>query len=151
VVHLRCAFEARERRASRVFGCADDHPVWSAAAEMGSSRTQAQSRRRFGYRRSHVLLRRKGRALNHMRMFRLSWEERVCAAAASAPSEPGTANQCLSVILRRRQPRRNAFIESFIGRATRPWIPSRRPPRLVLDRLHSEQGLTERTTPTAID
>ena len=37
----------------------------------------AQERRRFGYRRLHVLLRREGYAVNHKRLFRLYREERL--------------------------------------------------------------------------
>ena len=37
----------------------------------------AQERRRFGYRRLHVLLRREGHAVNHKRLFRLYREERL--------------------------------------------------------------------------
>ena len=40
-------------------------------------RTLAQVRRRFGYRRLHVLLRREGFIVNHKRLFRLYREERL--------------------------------------------------------------------------
>jgi putative transposase len=36
----------------------------------------AGQRRRFGYRRLHILLRREGLALNHKKLFRLYREER---------------------------------------------------------------------------
>jgi HTH-like domain len=39
----------------------------------------AHERRRFGYRRRHVLLRRKGLVVNHKRLFRLYREERLRA------------------------------------------------------------------------
>jgi putative transposase len=37
----------------------------------------ARERRRFGYRRLHVLLRREGFEVNHKRLFRLTREERL--------------------------------------------------------------------------
>ena len=37
----------------------------------------AQERRRFGYRRLHVMLRREGFVVNHKRLFRLYREERL--------------------------------------------------------------------------
>jgi len=40
-------------------------------------RALAQERRRFGYRRLHVLLRREGFTVNHKRLFRLYREERL--------------------------------------------------------------------------
>jgi hypothetical protein len=40
-------------------------------------RTLAKERRRFGYRRLHVLLRREGFVVNHKRLFRIYREERL--------------------------------------------------------------------------
>jgi putative transposase len=40
-------------------------------------RTVAKERRRFGYRRLHVLLRREGFVVNHKRLFRIYREERL--------------------------------------------------------------------------
>ena len=40
-------------------------------------RALAHERRRFGYRRLHVLLRREGFTVNHKRLFRLYREERL--------------------------------------------------------------------------
>ena len=82
VVHLRSAFEVSERRACMVIGCArmtvryrpqrgDD------AALRARLRALAHERRRFGYRRLHVLLRREGVVVNHKRLFRLYREERL--------------------------------------------------------------------------
>ena len=44
----------------------------------------AQERRRFGYRRLHVLLKREGFVVNHKRLFRLYREEKLCRCAAVA-------------------------------------------------------------------
>ena len=40
-------------------------------------RALAKERRRFGYRRLHVLLRREGYVVNHKRLFRIYREERL--------------------------------------------------------------------------
>jgi putative transposase len=82
VVHLCSAFEVSERRAC----CAI--PVHRATIRYRSRRpddlglrerlrTLAHERRRFGYRRLHVLLRREGYVVNHKRIFRLYREERL--------------------------------------------------------------------------
>ena len=71
VVHLRDAFGMSERRACKAIGCcrmtmryqttrADDVSVRQRL------RAIAQERRRFGYRRLHVLLKREGYMVNHM-------------------------------------------------------------------------------------
>lgn len=82
VVHLRTAFEVSERRACRIVGCARMSVRYRARrpsdAELRERlRTLANQRRRFGYRRLHVLLRREGRIVNHKRLFRLYREERL--------------------------------------------------------------------------
>src|SRR5262249_52237327 len=82
VAHLRSAFDMSERRACRVVGCvrmtaryrsrrADDVQLRARL------RTLAHVRRRFGYRRLHVLLRREGFIVSHKRLFRLYREERL--------------------------------------------------------------------------
>lgn len=43
----------------------------------GRMKSIAQERRRFGYRRIHVLLKREGHAVNHKRLFRLYREEKL--------------------------------------------------------------------------
>jgi putative transposase len=58
VAHLPSAFDMSERRACRTIALAHE-------------------RRRFGYRRLHVLLRREGFRVNHKRLFRLYREERL--------------------------------------------------------------------------
>ena len=40
-------------------------------------KTMAHKRRRFGYRRLHVLLRREGHVVNHKRLFRMYREEKL--------------------------------------------------------------------------
>jgi putative transposase len=82
VAHLRDAFGMSERRACKAIGCcrmtmrykttrADD------VALRLRMRTIAQERRRFGYRRLHVLLKREGYVLNHKKLFRLYREEKL--------------------------------------------------------------------------
>jgi putative transposase len=82
VVHLRVAYEVSERRACSALGtdrasvrycsrCPDDRAVRSRLRELASVR------RRFGYRRLHILLTREGIAMNHKRLRRLYGEERL--------------------------------------------------------------------------
>ena len=82
VAHLRQAFEMSERRAVRVIGTdrssvryrstrPDDAPLRKRL------RALAQERRRFGYRRLHMLLRREGHAVNRKRVQRLYREEKL--------------------------------------------------------------------------
>lgn len=71
-----------ERRACRVIGCCrmtmryeatrQDDPVLRERLE-----ELARVRRRFGYRRLHVFLRREGHEVNHKRLFRIYREERL--------------------------------------------------------------------------
>jgi putative transposase len=71
-----------ERRACKAIGCcrmtvryqttrADD------AAVRQRMKAIAQERRRFGYRRLHVLLEREGYVINHKKLFRLYREEKL--------------------------------------------------------------------------
>jgi transposase InsO family protein len=73
VGHLRSAFEVSERRACTVIGAdrtsvryrvrrADDEPIRARLREL------ALERRRFGYRRLHVLLTREGLLMNRLRL-----------------------------------------------------------------------------------
>ena len=82
VAHLRSAFEMSERRACRVTECVrmtmryrSRRPDDQALRER--LRALAHERRRFGYRRLHVFLKREGYAVNHKRLFRLYREERL--------------------------------------------------------------------------
>lgn len=82
VAHLRSAFDMSERRACRVVGCVRMTVRYRSrkgddAALRARLRALAQMRRRFGYRRLHVLLRREGFIVNHKRLFRLYREERL--------------------------------------------------------------------------
>jgi len=82
VAYLRHAFEMSERRACRVIG-GDRTSVRyrGVRSDDGALRERlkalAQERRRFGYRRLHVLLRREGHAVNKKRVQRLYREERL--------------------------------------------------------------------------
>src|SRR6266516_2888127 len=80
--HLRSAFEVSERRACTVIGAdrtsvryrarrADDEPIRVRLRELASER------RRFGYRRLHVLLTREGLIMHHKKLHRLYCEERL--------------------------------------------------------------------------
>jgi putative transposase len=82
VAHLRTSFEVSERRACAALGVdrasvryrssrADDTAARARLREL------AAIRRRFGYRRLHVLLRREGVVMNHKKLRRLYREERL--------------------------------------------------------------------------
>jgi putative transposase len=82
VAHLRSAFEMSERRACRITGCVrmtiryrSRRPDDRALRER--LKALAHERRRFGYRRLHVFLKREGFAVNDKRLFRLYREERL--------------------------------------------------------------------------
>jgi putative transposase len=80
--HLRAVFGMSERRACRVIGVDRASVRYRSrrpADEVLRDRLRglAQERRRFGYRRLHVLLRREGYAVNHKRVYRLYREERL--------------------------------------------------------------------------
>ena len=82
VAHLCSAFEMSERRACRVVGCVRMTVRYRSRrgdddALRARLRCLAHVRRRFGYRRLHVLLRREGFMVNHKRLFRLYREERL--------------------------------------------------------------------------
>ena len=80
--HLRQTYEVSQRRACRAIGAdrgsvryrgrrPDDGPIRERL------RSLAAERRRFGYRRLHVLLRREGIHVNHKKLRRLYAEERL--------------------------------------------------------------------------
>jgi putative transposase len=82
VAHLRSAHEMSERRACRLIGCdrmmvryrsrrPDDPYLRERLLAL------AKARRRFGYRRLLIFLRREGFIVNHKRLFRMYREERL--------------------------------------------------------------------------
>ena len=82
VAHLKAEHEMSERRACQLLQCcrmtvryvsvrADDTMLRDRMTAI------ARERRRFGYRRIHVLLRREGMTVNHKRLFRLYREEKL--------------------------------------------------------------------------
>ena len=82
VAHLRSAFELSERRVCRIIGCVRMTVRYQSRRPDDADlrqrlRALAHERRRFGYRRLHVLLRREGFQVNHKRLFRLYREERL--------------------------------------------------------------------------
>jgi len=82
VVHLRQRFAVSQRRACRAIG-ADRSTIRyrRRRPDDGAVRTRlrelAAVRRRFGYRRLHILLRREGTIMNHKKFRRLYAEERL--------------------------------------------------------------------------
>ena len=82
VAHLRSVHEMSERRACRVLGVDRTSVRYRATPpDDGALRDRlkalAQERRRFGYRRLHVMLRREGHAVNKKRIQRLYREEKL--------------------------------------------------------------------------
>ena len=70
VAHLRSAFDVSERRACRTIGCVRMTVRYCSRRPNDNElrqrlRALANERRRFGYRRLHVLLRREGFKVNH--------------------------------------------------------------------------------------
>jgi putative transposase len=82
VAHLRSAFNMSERRACRITGSVRMTVRYRSRRPDDAQlrlrlRALAHERRRFGYRRLQVLLRREGLKVNHKRLFRLYREERL--------------------------------------------------------------------------
>jgi putative transposase len=82
VALLREGLEVSERRACTMIGiCRMTVRYRSTRPDDGLLRERmkalAHERRRFGYRRLHILLRREGYVVNHKRLFRLYREERL--------------------------------------------------------------------------
>jgi putative transposase len=82
VAHPRSAFDMSERRACTVIGCVRMTVRYHSrrpddAGLRQRLRALAHERRRFGYRRLHILLRREGFLVNHKRLFRLYRDERL--------------------------------------------------------------------------
>jgi transposase InsO family protein len=145
VAHVRSAFELSERRACRIIGCVRMTVRYCSRRPRDIElrerlRALAHERRRFGYRRLHVLLRREGFIVNHKRLFRIYREERLMvrrrggrkrALGTRAPMlVPQWPMQLTSNAILRwaddhkvawhyiapGKPVQNAFAESFIGR-----------------------------------
>ena len=71
-----------ERRACRVLGCCRMTARYQTVRVddvvlREGMKAMAHKRRRFGYRRLHVLLRREGHLVNHKKLFRLYREEKL--------------------------------------------------------------------------
>ena len=82
VAHLRLAFEVSERRACSTLGADRTSIRYRStrpddAAIRARLRELAAIRRRFGYRRLQILLRREGIVMNHKKLRRLYREERL--------------------------------------------------------------------------
>jgi putative transposase len=82
VAHLRTSFEVSERRACTALGVDRASMRYRSrrpddAVVRGRLRELAAIRRRFGYRRLHVLMRREGLVMNHKKFRRLYREERL--------------------------------------------------------------------------
>ena len=82
VAHLRVAYEVSERRACSALGADRTSVRYRSsrpddAAVRARLRELAAIRRRFGYRRLHILLRREGIVMNHKKLRRLYREERL--------------------------------------------------------------------------
>ena len=98
--HLQVTYKVSERRACSALG-ADrasmryrGHRPDDAATRM-RLRELASVRRRFGYRRLHILLRREGIVMNHKKLRRLYREERLQVRAPMALLQG--PNQCWSL------------------------------------------------------
>lgn len=82
VAHLKTVHEMSERRACQAVGC-DRMTVRYRSRRPDDAflrerlRALAHERRRFGYRRLHIFLRREGFVVNHKRLFRIYREERL--------------------------------------------------------------------------
>jgi putative transposase len=82
VAHLTQDYEVSQRRACEVVGCCRMtvryQPVRPDDAGLRDRmKAIAHERRRFGYRRIHIMLKREGVAVNHKRLFRLYREEKL--------------------------------------------------------------------------
>ena len=79
--HLQAAYGMSERRACRILAVDRSTVRYEATRPDDSAlrrrlKALAEERRRFGYRRLHVLLRREGHAVNRKRVQRLYREEK---------------------------------------------------------------------------
>jgi putative transposase len=82
VAHLQAAFGVSERRACKILGCCRMTMRYQTrriddVVLRERMKAITHERRRFGYRRLHVLLRREGHQVNHKRLFRIYREEKL--------------------------------------------------------------------------
>jgi putative transposase len=82
VTHLKAEHEMSERRACQILQCCRMTVRYASVRPDDTNlrdrmKAIAHERRRFGYRRIHVLLRREGMNVNHKRLFRLYREEKL--------------------------------------------------------------------------
>lgn len=82
VAHLVTSHGMSERRACKAIGCCRMTVRYAAkrgddAALRERMKAIAHERRRFGYRRIHVLLKREGHVVNHKKLFRLYRDEKL--------------------------------------------------------------------------
>jgi putative transposase len=82
VAHLVDAYGMSERRACKTIGCCRMTMRYKTTRADDAGLRQrmkaiAHERRRFGYRRLHVLLKREGYVINHKKLFRLYREEKL--------------------------------------------------------------------------
>jgi len=82
VAHLQAMHEMSERRACQLIECCRSSQRYISVRPDDQKlrdriRHIAHERRRFGYRRIHILLQREGFRVNHKRLFRLYREEKL--------------------------------------------------------------------------
>jgi len=91
IAHLETAHGMSERRACRIIGV-DRTSVRYRRTKPDDGelrariRALAHERRRFGYRRLHILLRREGRLVNRKRVQRIYQEERLMVRRRGGPA-----------------------------------------------------------------
>lgn len=101
--HLQLAYEMSERRACRVLGVDRTSVRYQATRPDDSAlrdrlKALTQERRRFGYRRLHVMLRREGHAVNKKRVQPIYREEKLTVrrrGGANGPWARGVRWRCL--------------------------------------------------------
>ena len=106
--HLQSTYEMSERRACRVLGVDRTSVRYQASKAPDTElrerlRALAQERRRFGYRRLHVLLRREGHAVNRKRVQRLYREEKLTVRRRSGRKRAIGTRQPIGVPLQANQ------------------------------------------------
>ncbi len=81
VAHLQAGFAMSQRRACSLIGCCRMTVRYRSVRDDDALRerlrTLAHERRRFGYRRLHVLLRQEGMVVNHKRVHRVYVQEKL--------------------------------------------------------------------------